>query len=190
MRWLLESQHKTTLSADEAKLRWLDHYLGGKHLGGIDRTLIDQIKFDRFKIASESTTNRYLALIRAILRRACGDLEWIDRVPKFKLFRETEGRVRSLTSREFDALRRELPPHLADMAVFPVTTGLRQGNVKGLEWKYVDLECKHAWIPGSKHKNRSAHAVPLNEIACTILREQIGKHSTMAFTFRDELNTF
>jgi integrase len=32
-----------------------------------------------------------------------------------------------------------------------VATGLRQGNVKGLEWQYVDLERKHAWIPGSKH---------------------------------------
>jgi len=81
--------------------------------------------------------NRYLALIRAILRRACGEWEWIDRVPRFKLFREAEGRVRSLTPQEFDALRRELPTHLADMAVFSVVTGLRQGNVKGLEWKYM-----------------------------------------------------
>ena len=29
--------------------------------------------------------------------------------------------------------RGELPMHLADMAVFSVATGLRQGNVKGLE---------------------------------------------------------
>jgi integrase len=138
--------------------------------------LIDRIKFEREKIGSARTTNRYLALIRAILRRACAEWEWIDRVPRFKLFREAEGRVRSLSSQEFDALRRELPPHLADMAVFSVAAGLRQGNVKGLEWKYVDLERKHAWIPGSKHKNGKAHAVPLNEIACAVLNKQLGKH--------------
>ena len=87
---------------------------------------------------------------------------------------------------EFDALRRELPPHLADMAAFSVATGLRQGNVKGLEWKYVDLERRHAWIPGSKHKNGKAHAVPLNELACAVLRKQIGKHPVRVFTFRGE----
>jgi integrase len=190
VRWLLESKHKATHSDDKAKLRWLDHYLGGRYLDEIDRTLIDRIKFERQKIASEATTNRYLALIRAILRRACGEWEWIDRVPKFKLFREAEGRVRSLTPVEFDALRRELPPHLADMAVFSVATGLRQGNVKGLEWKYVDLERRHAWIPGPKHKNRKAHAVPLNEIACAVLRKQIGKHPTRVFTFKGEPITF
>lgn len=67
--------------------------------------MIDRIKFDREKLGNSSgTTNRYLALIRAILRRACDEWEWIDRVPKFKLFREVEGRVRALTPREFDRL--------------------------------------------------------------------------------------
>ncbi len=190
VRWLLETKHKATHSDDKAKLRWLDPYLGGKFLDEIDRTLIDRIKFDREKIGTAGTTNRYLALIRAILRRACGEWEWIDRVPRFKLFREAEGRIRSLTPQEFDALRRELPTHLADMAVFSVATGLRQGNVKGLEWKYVDLERKHAWIPGSKHKNGKAHAVPLNEIACAVLHKQLGKHPVRVFTFRGEPITF
>ena len=130
MRWLLETRHKATHEDDKAKLRWLDNYLGGKQLDEIDHTLIDRIKFDREKIASAGTTNRYLALIRAILRRACTEWEWTDRVPKFKLFREAEGRVRSLTREEFEALCRELPPHLADMATFAVATGLRQANVK------------------------------------------------------------
>ena len=186
VRWLLETKHKATHASDKAKLRWLDPYLGGKLLTDIDRTLIDRIKFDREKIASGGTTNRYLALIRAILRRACGDWEWIDRVPKFKLFKEAEGRVRSLTPEEFERLCRELPPHLADMAVFAVATGLRQGNVKGLEWRCVDLERRHAWIPGSKHKNGKPHAVPLNQMAMEVLARQVGKHMQRVFTFMGE----
>jgi hypothetical protein len=104
VRWLLETKHKATHKDDIAKLRWLDPYLGGKQLDEIDRTLVDRIKFDREKIATAGTTNRYLALIRAILRRACHEWEWIDRVPKFKLFKEAEGRVRSLTPQEFERL--------------------------------------------------------------------------------------
>lgn len=186
VRWLLETKHKASHADDKAKLRWLDPYLGGKQLHEIDRTLIDRIKFDREKVGSAGTTNRYLALIRAILRRACNEWEWIDRVPKFKLFREAEGRVRSLSPEEFERLRRELPPHLADMAVFSVATGLRQANVKGLDWKYVDLALRHAWIPGSKHKNGKPHSVPLNEMAMTVLRKQIGKHPTRVFTFQGD----
>jgi integrase len=186
VRWLLETKHKATHEDDKAKLRWLDTYLGGKQLDEIDRTLIDCIKFDREKVASAATANRYLALIRAILRRACNEWEWIERVPKFKLFREAEGRVRSLSVGEFDLLIKELPPHLADMAVFAVATGLRQANVKGLEWQYVDLDRKHAWIPGSMHKNGRPHSVPLNEMALAVLRKQIGKHPTRVFTFRGE----
>ena len=129
VRWLLETKHKATHKDDIAKLRWLDPYLGGKQLDEIDRTLVDRIKFDREKIATAGTTNRYLALIRAILRRACHEWEWIDRVPKFKLFKEAEGRVRSLTPQEFERLCSELPAHLADMARFSVATGLRQANV-------------------------------------------------------------
>jgi integrase len=161
VRWLLETKHKATHEDDKAKLRWLDRYLGGRQLDEIDRTLIDRIKFDREKVASAGTTNRYLALIRAILRRACHEWEWIDRVPKFKLFKEAEGRVRSLTPAEFEQLCSALPAHLADMARFSVATGLRQANVKGLEWRFVDLARQHAWIPGSQHKHGKPHAVPL-----------------------------
>jgi integrase len=186
VRWLLETKHKATHEDDKAKLRWLDPYLGGKQLDEIDRTLIDRIKFDREKIATAGTTNRYLALIRAILRRACNEWEWSERVPKFKLFREAEGRVRSLSPQEFERLCSELPTHLADMARFSVATGLRQANVKGLEWAYVSLERQHAWIPGDKHKNGKPHSVPLNDMALSVLRRQIGKHPTRVFTFRGE----
>jgi integrase len=186
-RWLLETKHKATHGDDIAKLRWLHPYLGDKQLDEIDRTLIDRIKFDREKLATAGTTNRYLALIRAILRRAHLEWEWIDRVPRIKLFKEAEGRVRSLTVAEFEKLLDELPEHLADMAVFSVATGLRQGNVKGLDWQYVDLERRHAWIPGSLHKNGKPHSVPLNELALSVLRKQIGKHPTRVFTFRGEL---
>lgn len=186
VRWLLETKHKATHEDDKAKLRWLDQYLGGRQLDEIDRTLIDRIKFDRERIVTAGTTNRYLALIRAILRRACNEWEWIDRVPKFKMFKEAEGRIRSLSPQEFRRLIAELPPHLADMAVFAVATGLRQANVKGLKWVYVSMDRQHAWIPGDKHKNGKPHSVPLNEMAMVVLRKQLGKHATSVFTFRGE----
>jgi integrase len=140
----------------------------------------------RESVSTQATTNRYLALMRAILKRACDEWDWLERVPKFKLFREAEGRVRSLTVPEFQTLLKELPPHLADMALFAVATGLRQANVKGLQWKYVDFERRHLWVPGSQHKNRQPHSVPLNDMALGVLNKQVGKHPTVVFTYQGE----
>ena len=57
--------------------------------------------------------------------------------------------MRSLTVVGLRKLLEELPEHLANMAVFSVATGLRQGNVKGLEWRTVDRDRRHAWIPAA-----------------------------------------
>jgi integrase len=179
----LETKHKKTHKDQVQRLRWLDQHLGGKHLDEIDRTLIDQVRFARESVASGATANQYLKLIRAILRRARDEWEWTDKVPKVRMAQEAAGRVRSLTPQEFQRLIAELPEHLADMAVFSVATGLRQGNVKGLEWRQVDLERGHAWIPGSQHKNGKPHSVPLNQMALAVLRKQVGKHVSRVFTY-------
>ncbi len=47
----------------------------------------------------------------------------------------------------------KLPPHLADMAMFSVMTGMRRANVKGLRWGDVDLRAKHLRIAGENGKN-------------------------------------
>jgi hypothetical protein len=70
VRWLQETKQKATHEGDKAKLRWLDPHLAGRELQQIDRTVIDHIKYLRERQASTGTANRYLALVRAILRRA------------------------------------------------------------------------------------------------------------------------
>lgn len=85
--------------------------------------MIDRIKFEREKVASAATANRYLALIRAIPKHAAHECEWLDRVPTFKLVREANERVHGLTRAEFERLLGAVREHLADMAVFAVATG-------------------------------------------------------------------
>jgi integrase len=168
---------------DKSRLAWLDPYRGGKYLDEIDRDLIDHIKAERIKIASKSTANRYLSLIRRVLRRAAFEWEWIDRVPRIQLFRESSGRVRSLTQDELSRLLRELPEHLADMALFAVSTGLRAGNVRLLQWSQIDLKLRHAWIGADQHKNGRPHAVPLNDTAMAVLTKRQGIDPLYVFTY-------
>lgn len=69
--------------------------------------------------------------------------EWLDRAPAVRLLKEPTRRIRFPTQDQ----RRELPPHLRDMAMFSRATGLRASNVTGLTWEQVDLTRKIAWGP-------------------------------------------
>lgn len=164
-------------------IRWFQPHLGDRALNSINRELLDEVRRVRSKGVTPSTVNRYMALVRSILRRACYDWEWIDRVPKVGMMRQAEGRVRSLTREEFARLLAELPPHLADMARFSVATGLRQANVKRLQWKQISLERRHLWVSAEQHKNGKAHAVPLNAAALEVLLSRQADHPSFVFTY-------
>ncbi len=183
-KWLVETQHKATHEADKAKLRWLQQFLRGKLLCEIDRELISRIGQIKAQEASPSTANRQLALIRAILRKGCYEWEWIDKVPKIRLYPEPKRRIRWLTPEQVKGLLQELMPHQQDLVLFALSTGLRQSNVLNLEWSQVDLERKTAWIHPDQAKARKAIHVPLNSVALTVLLRQVGKHPSRVFTFK------
>ncbi len=77
--------------------------------------------------------NRTLEVMRAILRKCVNEWEWLERAPQVRMLKEPTRRVRYLTREEAQRLLAELPEHLADMAAFALATGLRRGNVTGLE---------------------------------------------------------
>lgn len=182
-KWLEETTHKRTHEWDKSIIKWLQPHLGGRDITTINRELLDAVKAARAVGVTTSTVNRYMALVRSILRRACYDWEWIDKVPKVGMFRQAEGRIRSLTREEFARLLQELPPHLQGMALFSVATGLRQGNVTRLQWKQVSLERRHLWVSAQQHKNGRAHAVPLNDAAMEVLEARKGDHPVYVFTY-------
>ncbi|MEB0165482.1 site-specific integrase, partial [Glaciimonas sp. CA11.2] len=53
---------------------------------------------------SPATANRFLALIRAILRRAAFDWEWIDKPPVIRMYQVQKIRIRYLTPIQANAL--------------------------------------------------------------------------------------
>jgi integrase len=182
-RWLEETADKATHKQDIAYLKWLHPHLGELMLDEITLDVIARIKEIRLKEASKSTANRYLATIRTILRKARDEWEWVEKVPKIKLFKESEGRIRFITPEQVQALLRELPAHQRDMVLFALQTGLRQSNVVKLEWSQVKLEQGHMWVNAAQSKNRKPISVPLNREALAVLHRQLGKHPARVFTF-------
>lgn len=185
LRWLAETRHKATQHDDLVHLRWLDKPFRGLQLDEITRDRIDSVVQGRQADGvANATVNRTLSVIRAVLRKAVLDWEWLDRYPKIRLLPEAKRRVRWLTQQEAEKLIAELPEHLAAMVRFSLETGLRRGNVTGLQWSQVDMARRCAWIHPDQAKARKAIAVPLSVQAFGVLQEQAGKHPEYVFSYK------
>lgn len=185
VRYLAETSHKVSQVSDKTHLRWLDRYLNGVMLHEIDRTRLDRIMAARIaEGVKNSSVNRVMEVIRAVLRKASNEWEWLDRVPNIRMLPEPNRRIRWITQEQAERLIAASSPHLAPMVRFSLETGLRRANVTGLEWSQIDLIRRTAWIHPDQAKTRKAIAVPLSAAAVIVLREQIGKHATHVFSYR------
>src|SRR4029434_10612525 len=112
----------------------LEGPLGGRQLNTVTRDEIQAIGKAKAAESSRATANRYLALVRAVLKRAAGPWQWIEKAPAVTLYAEARRRVRWPTKEEVIRLLNALPPHQKSLARFALATGLRQANVLGLRW--------------------------------------------------------
>lgn len=185
LRWLNESGHKRSIGDDKTHLRWLDKYLGGYQLYEINRDILEQVANEKAATGVSSTTvNRMLEVVRAILRKAHMEWEWLDKVPVFRMRHVEKQRIRWLTLEDANRLLKELPSHLKEMAMFSLATGLRASNVTGLQWQDIDMKKGHAWIHPDQAKANKAIPVPLNDNALAVLKARVGEHPKYVFTYK------
>lgn len=163
--------------------RMLDVYLGAMTLDQMNGDVIWSIVQRELKRGNKpATVNRYLALIRNLLRMARDEWQWIDNFPMIRLLPGEVERDRWLTREEADTLINVCPPHLAALVRFALSTGCRAGEITGLEWDRVDLDRHTAWL--NRTKNGTSRGVPLNLDAVAVLQEQVGNHPLACFTYR------
>jgi len=187
IRWITEGEGRKGLETDKVHLRWLNQHLGNRYLDEITKTTLDRIKEAKKETGvSNTTVNRVMAIIRAILNRAKDEWEWLDSVPTVRMLPEPTCRIRWLTPQEAHRLLQELPPHLEAMARFALATGLREANVTGLKWSQVDIERQTAWILPDQAKAKKAISVFLNSDALAVLAHQTGNHPERVFTYKGE----
>jgi integrase len=121
--------------------------------------------------ASDSTTNRELALLSHAINWACLELEWSIQNPvKGRLTAEPEGRVRWITPEEAERLiaaawqARKLAG-LDDFIVVALHTGMRKEELLGLEWSRVDLTTRTIQLEARHTKAGKRRRIPLSERA-------------------------
>jgi len=163
--------------------RMLDPYLGQLTLSQINGDVIWSVVQGELKKGNKpATVNRYLALIRSLLRMARDEWQWINSIPKVRLLPGEVERDRWLTRDEADRLIAACPSHLAALVKFALATGCRAREISGLEWERVDLARQTAWL--NQTKNGTPRGVPLNSDAVEVLTQEVGKHPRYCFTYR------
>ncbi len=92
---------------------------------------------------SAASVNRPLALLRHLLRLARDEWGVLADVPRVKLEREPEGRIRWLEpddeARLLAACAGSDNPHLLPIVTIALETGMRLGEIMGMTWERVDL---------------------------------------------------
>ena len=165
--------------------RNLDPYLGSVTLDQINGDVIWSISQGELKKGNKTATvNRYLAIVRSVLRMARDEWQWIDSFPRVRLLAGEVERDRWLNREEADRLIAVCPPHLAALVRFALATGCRAREITGLEWGRVDLDRGTAWL--NQTKNGTPRGVPLNRDAVAVLRGERGKHERFCFTYKGE----
>ncbi len=195
-RYLMENEHKRSLVDDAMHLKQLDPYIGhlpiaSVHMGTL-QGFMDARKAQGIKSKS---INLALSVVRRILNLAASEwldetnLTWLESPPKIRLLRVTDARKPYPLSWDEQArLFRELPVHLARMALFKVNTGCREKEVCSLRWQWEvavkELETSVFIIPGAQVKNGEDRLIVLNRVAKSVIDSVRGQHSEFVFKFR------
>lgn len=194
-KFVTENQHKRSIVDDVSRLKGLIPWLGACQLDRIHTGTLQPWVAQRLKDGlATGTINQGLQIVRRILNLASGEwvdefgLTWLHAAPKIKLLPKTDARKPyPLSWEEQTRLLQALPDHLAEMALFAVNTGCRDGEICGLRWDWEvlvpELATSVFLIPGSRVKNGDERLVVLNRIAKSVVEACRGRHPTHVFGF-------
>jgi len=178
-RYLATKTRKRTIEADRRQLDLLKAEFGAETpLAEITASRISAYKAKRLasvrkvgegeagveRRLTAAAVNRPLALLRHLLRLAHEEWEAIDNVPRIRLEKEPQGRLRWLTQEEItrllDAAAKSKNKELRANVIVALNTGLRLGELLGLIWERVDLSRGVIRLEVTKSGRR--REVPLN----------------------------
>jgi len=151
-RYLATKARKRTVAEDKRQFEHLKAAFGADTpLAEITAAKISEYKAKRLSAKSERTgraltaaaVNRPLALLRHLLRLAHEEWEQLEVVPRIRLEKEPQGRIRWLEpdeeARLLAACANSQNKELLGIVTVALETGLRKGELLGLTWDRVDM---------------------------------------------------
>jgi integrase len=161
-------QANKTVGSKERKLIWWKTNLDNDSINISSSEIFKALaKRPDLKLA---TKNRYLSEIKSFLNFTHKELEWIDRVPHIKTFKELEKPFYKLSEDAIERLLAASPAFMRPVIIFAISTGFRSSNITSLTWCKVDLDKKLIRIDAANHKSGSAMLHPINQTVVELLK--------------------
>jgi len=204
-KYLLENQHKASISGDADNLKLVCHYIGDLTLEQVHNgTLLPFIQSRQSAGRKTKTINNALEVVRHILNLAANQwiddngLTWMHAASKIKLLPVHDARdPYPLSWDEQTLLFNQLPEHLRQMAIFKVNTGCREQEVCQLQWKWeirvpelntsVFIIPSHIVKQGQRKqlvKNGDDRLVVLNQAAKAVIDQVRGINQDYVFSYK------
>ena len=181
-----QSRPKQCLS----RLLKLKSDLGVNFLDDINESSINHFITLNRQTLSNSTINRYLFLISAVLTTARE--EWDIKTSKVKpsKFKLKEPAENIMYLSGGDVLQKIIDraaPHLKPIIITAVYTGLREGNLLKLKWDNIDFpnQTINVKVKDKTKLGGKFHSVPMADIVITTLKA-LPKVSDYVFTYHDK----
>ena len=164
-----------------AQLEWWHSEIGALTLANVTPDILADCRNKllrgpgrRGENRSPSTVVRYMAALSHVFSVAVREYGWIESNPMRKVTKPKEpaGRSRFLSDLERDRLleacRASDAPYLYPIVVLALSTGMRQGEILGLDWDDVDL--RSGTVTLRETKNGETRVVPLAGHALEVMR--------------------
>lgn len=150
-------------------------------LANLTPAVIAEWRDQRLRIVSGSTVNRELNLLHHVLEVARKD--WAVAMPANPVSdvrrpRSNPGRTRRLSVTEQASLLKECKSArvwwLAPLVELSLHTGMRQSEVRTLDWRNIDLERRIVILEAAATKTMTMRGVPLSTQCVTVLESLPG----------------
>ena len=139
----------------------LTPYFTGKAVDQITPTDISEYKIGRSQTVSDGTIIKEMLTLSRAINHCNQSYGWgLPNVVKGHAPKQPRGRLRWLTKQEAKKLvqaaeKSTQAPYLADFLILALNTGMRKGELLGLEWNRVDLRKKLVYL--DPNTRRVAH---------------------------------
>src|SRR5947209_1725653 len=167
------------------RLKLLLPYFAGFSIGKINKAAIRQYRAERHrtKTLTETTVNRDIECLRHLLYWAVDEgILAANPIARIRLERERRKKKPVLSSEEESRLLPAASPHLRDIVIVALDTGMRRGEILNQRWEDVDFARRLLYVTHSKTPEGESREIPLSDRVFTLF-SGMRKDSGLIFTF-------
>jgi len=182
----------------EIALNRFNEVFGNRIVGDIKNVDLEDYQSKREgQDISPATIDMELSIAQTMVNKAF-DNDLVDG-HALKAFRRTDRRLkkgsnareRTVSVDEYQRITANAAKHLKDMLLVAYNTGMRTGEVRTLQWSYIDWQSMFIRLPGEVTKEKSIKNIPINHRVKAVLErlkpplKVVGQgHHDFVFTYR------